>query len=311
MEQPIVDAKYEKMVKKASKKHLKTMDIVFIVVMLAGPLAYFCVFWVFVNVDSILMAFKTAQGAWSLDNLKMVLLDIFVNGGSDLGIAIRNTLLYFFSGVIVLPFHLLIAYFLFRRVAGGKVIQVILYLPSIMSGVAIVAAFQNFINPDGPLGIIYSGLFGGELPVLLADARYATWTILFYTLWLGWGGDMLLLGGALARVPLEIFESARLDGIGTFGEIIKMVLPLVWPTMSTLLILQMTGLFSSSGPILLFTGGQYQTTTIAFWIFAKVKYEGASAYNNVAAAGLVFTCIGVPIILGVRKLIELVPTVEY
>lgn len=311
MEQPIVDAKYEKMVKKASKMHLKTMDIVFIVVMLAGPLAYFCVFWVFVNVDSILMAFKTAQGAWSLDNLKMVLLDIFVNGGSDLGIAIRNTLLYFFSGVIVLPFHLLIAYFLFRRVAGGKVIQVILYLPSIMSGVAIVAAFQNFINPDGPLGIIYSGLFGGELPVLLADARYATLTILFYTLWLGWGGDMLLLGGALARVPLEIFESARLDGIGTFGEIFKMVLPLVWPTMSTLLILQMTGLFSASGPILLFTGGQYQTTTIAFWIFAKVKYEGASAYNNVAAAGLVFTCIGVPIILGVKKLIELVPTVEY
>lgn len=122
---------------------------------------------------------------------------------------------------------------------------------------------------------------------------------------------MLLLGGALARIPVEIFESARLDGIGTFGEITKMVIPLIWPTMSTLLILQMTGLFSASGPILLFTGGEYKTSTIAFWIFAKVKYTGASAYNEVAAAGLIFTMIGVPIILGVRKLIELVPVAEY
>lgn len=310
MEQTIVDAKYQAMVKKASKKHLKPMDILFIVVMLAGPLLYFCIFWLYVNVDSILMAFRNAQGVYTLDTIKNVLWNIAHNG-DDLGLAIRNTLIYFSAGILMLPFQLLVAYFLFRRVAGGKLIQVLLYLPSIMSGVAIVAAFQNFINPEGPLGIVCEKLLGFDLPVLLADDRYANWTILFYTLWLGWGGNMMLLGGALARVPLEIFESARLDGIGTFGEIFKMVMPLVCPTMSTLLILQMTGLFSASGPILLFTGGQFGTTTIAFWIFAKVKYEGASAYNSVAAAGLIFTCIGVPIILGVRKLIEMVPVAEY
>lgn len=309
--EPIVDNKYQAMVKKAAKKHLRPMDIVFITVMLAGPLIYFCIFWLYVNVNSIFMAFQNAQGDWDLRTIQQALRDIFMSGG-DLLIPMRNTLIFFLAGVCTLPFHVLIAYFLFRRVAGGKVIQVILYLPSIMSSVAIVTAFKSFINgPTSPLGIILNQAFGFELPVLLKMDKYAVWIILFYSLWIGWGGNMLLLGGALARVPLEVFESARLDGIGTFGEIFKMVVPLIWPTMSTLLILQMTGIFSASGPILLFTGGENQTSTIAFWIWAKVKYEGASAYNAVAASGLIFTCIGVPIILGVRKLIELVPTVEY
>ena len=34
-------------------------------------------------------------------------------------------------------------------------------------------------------------------------------------------------------------------------------------------------------------------------------------YNIVSAAGLVFTCIGVPFILLVRKLVEKVPSAEY
>lgn len=122
---------------------------------------------------------------------------------------------------------------------------------------------------------------------------------------------MLLLGGALARVPTEILESARVDGISTPREIVSMVLPLIWPTISTLLILQCTGIFSAGGPILLFTKGQYKTSTIGYWIFDKVAYQGASAYNEVAAVGLLFTVVGVPIIMFIRWLIERIPVAEY
>ena len=122
---------------------------------------------------------------------------------------------------------------------------------------------------------------------------------------------MLLLGGALARVPLEILESARLDGISPAKELIYMILPLIWSTLSTLLILSMTSLFIADGPILLFTRGKFQTATIGYWIFDKVYFQGVGAYNAVAAAGLVFTVIGAPVILFVKWLIEKVPVVEY
>ena len=122
---------------------------------------------------------------------------------------------------------------------------------------------------------------------------------------------MLLFGGAFARIPTELIEAAKIDGITPLKEFVYLILPLVWSTLSTLLILNMTGLFAASGPILLFTRGEFQTTTIGYWIFDKVAFVGLSAYNEVAAAGLVFSCIGIPVILFFKWLLELIPVVEY
>ena len=293
-------------------KRLKPIDIVFIVTMLAIPIVHFLVFYIYVNLQSFALAFQLPSGKWSTLTIQTALRDIFVGSEeSKLLESIGNTLLYFTKDLIFLPFHVLIAYFLYRKVPGAKVFQVIFYLPSLVSGVAIANMFQMFIRPQGPLGEIMKHFGVARIPEFLSQPEYATWTILFYTMWLGWAGQMLILGGAMVRVPVEILESARIDGSGTFREIFQMVIPLLWPTISTLLTLQMTGIFGASGPILLFTGGEYGTSTLAWWIFEKVKYSGSSAYNEVAAAGLVFTVIGVPVILAVRKLIEKLSDVEY
>ena len=296
------------------KNILRKWDIIFVIAMLAIPVIHFCVFWIYINANSIMMAFQIPSGKWSWDSFRAVFMNIKAGegvGNDSLVLAIRNTLIFFFTNLLIIPFHILIAYFLYRRIKGFKVFQIIFYLPAIVSGVAVTEMFRQFIAPDGPLGVMLTNMGVETIPHFLANSDYAIWTILVYTLWLGWGGHMLLLGGALARVPVEILESARVDGITTPKEIVYMICPLIWPTVSTLLILQMTTLFSASGPILLFTGGDFKTTTLGFWIFAKVKYGGSAMYNQVAAAGLLFTLIGMPLILGARWLIEKIPVVDY
>ncbi len=300
-------AKMKNMKKTKSKRH----KIVFVWVMLAIPVIHWLIFWLGVNLNSILMAFKIPTGEWSMESLKTVVREIST-ADSTLSVAVKNTLIYFTKDLLMLPLQLLIAYFLYRKVKFYKGFQVLFYLPAIVSGVAIANMFSNFIAPSGPIGVLLRDVFGVDpVPEFLANSDYATKTILFYTIWLGWGGNMLLLCGAMARVPTDVFESARIDGVSTGKEIISMVLPLVWPTLSTILILNMTGLFAASGPILLFTKGGYQTSTIGYWIFDKIAYVGVSAYNEVAAAGLIFTAIGVPIIMFFKWLIEKVPTVDY
>lgn len=297
------------MMKKIGAKKNKRLDLIFIIVMLAAPVCHWLVFWLYVNINSILMAFQTPLGEWSLNSIKGVFLEMKL-GDSDLRIALQNTLLYFTKDVLMLFFQLFIAYFLYKKITGYKAFRIAFYLPSIISGVAMATMFSNIIAPSGPVGIVLKGI-GMEVPEFLADSRYATWTIMFYTIWLGWGGNMLILGGALARVPVDVLESARLDGISPFREVWQMILPLVWPTVSTLLILNITGLFGASGPILLFTKGSYKTTTIGYWIFEQVYEVGAGAYNTVAAAGLLFTMVGVPVIMFVKWLMEKIPAVEY
>ena len=113
----------------------------------------------------------------------------------------------------------------------------------------------------------------------------------------------------MSRIPVSLIESAKLDGCSFVREISDIILPLIFPTISTLLVLNCTSIFSASGPILLFTQGKYKTTTIGYWIFDMVYTY--NSYNMVSAAGLFFTCIGVPFILLVRWLIDKVPAADY
>lgn len=285
----------------------------FVITLLAIPIVHWLIFWLGVNVNSILLAFKLPTGEWSMETMKSVVREIIYNDANtdiNLKTSLKNTLMYFSKDMLMIPFHLLIAYFFYKKITGYRVYQIVFYLPSIISGVAFATMFSDFIDHKGPLGIIMEAAGVNPVPQLLANSDYATGTILFYTIWIGWGGNMLLLGGALARIPVEILESARLDGISPWKELIYMILPLIWSTMSTLLILNMTSLFLADGPILLFTAGKEGTSTIGYWIFEKTKM-GPGMYNSVAAAGLVFTCIGAPIILFFKWLIERIPVVEY
>ena len=90
---------------------------------------------------------------------------------------------------------------------------------------------------------------------------------------------------------------------------------MVWPTVSMTIILAFTGLFNSSGPILLFSeagtiAGGNDTTTIAFFIFQKTQTGAALEYP--AAIGLFFTAVSIPIVIAVRAIFRrLDPEVEY
>lgn len=90
--------------------------------------------------------------------------------------------------------------------------------------------------------------FGAEeVPELLSNSSYALGTIVFYTCWTSLGANMLLFSGAMSRIPLEVLESSRLDGCYAFKELVYIIFPMVFPTISTLIVFTCTGLFNSSG----------------------------------------------------------------
>ena len=300
------------------KKNRKMNERMFIIGMLALPFLQWLVFWLYVNMSSISLAFTDMRtGAFTWANFGTVWENLTAPYG-EINIAVRNTLKYFLASLLLIdPLALVVAYFLYKRIAFSKVFRIIFYLPAVVSSVAMVAVFSQFIDPNGFLGNIMNKL-GHPLPPegLLARKDSATNVIVFYTVWTGISKNMLLFGGAMTRVPTEVLESARLDGCAAFREFFRIILPLIVPTITTIVIITFTAIFSSTGPILLFTGGGYETTTIAYWIFAKVWGNGViggstSSYNLVSCAGLCFTLVGVPIILLVRYLMNKIPTVEY
>lgn len=297
---------------------MKQGATVFLVTMLAIPLLHWLIFWLGVNLDTILLAFQNKQGQFTFDNFRSFF-DALTNQNMDMNIAVKNTLIYFSVSVFVtLPCSFIVSYFIFKKICGASVFRVIFYLPSIISVVVMTMVFKQLIMPDGPLDSILR-LFGISLPRagLLGQASTATKTIVAYVIWTGCTGSFMVLGGAMSRIPVELLEYSKMEGCDPFREMVHIILPLVWPTLSTLLIVTMTGLFTASGPMVTLVDGNFDTWTISYWIFYKVNGDmsgGVSGgqYNLVSAAGLFFTMISVPIILFIRWIIEKkIPGVEY
>ena len=306
---------------KKMKNTYRRNQLMFVWGWLAIPIISWVVFYWYVNFSSFVGAFQDiTTGEWSFQNFEKVWESIFYPppalGRDSLAVAFGNTVKYFMVEIFVkYPIQLFVCYFLYKQIWGFKFFRYVFYFPAIISGVALINIYIAVIAPTGPLAELLK-VFGVTMPELLGNPETATGAVIGYVIWTCVCGHMLLLCGAMNRIPIEVLEAARLDGVKPLREFFNLILPLIWPTLSTLLILTCTGFLSSSGPLLLFGLDSYTmgTTTVSYWIFQKVYMNGTlndTNYNLVSAAGLMLTAVAVPIILAIRKLLDLVPQVEY
>lgn len=292
----------------------------FIIGMLAVPLLWFIVFYVAINFNSIIMAFRVIAGIgddgrlqyeWGLKNFTDFFREFAAPNVPGIRVAFKNTLKYFFLNfLLVTPLTFFVSYFMYKKIRGYKFFRVLFYSPQIISATAMVIIYKNIIGGYGPVYELCQ-LFGYDLPALLTYNSTATPTIMVYVVWVGFGVNIVLYQGAMNRLPEDVIEAGQLDGITWWRELFSVILPMCWGTVSTTLILSVTGLFNATGPILLFgMNGTFQTTTINFYIYQQVHDQ--AVYNYPAAIGLFFTAINIPIVFAFRWLMNrLDPEVEY
>lgn len=299
--------------KRSSVGTAKTKRGLFIAAMLSVGIIQFLIFWVYVNFNSILMAFqiRTKDGLhWGFDNFSRFFRE-FKIPALELSLALKNTILLFVVGTLIgLPTSLLFSYYLYKKILFAKFFRVIFFLPSIISAAVLVGLFKYCLNAYGPFNAVLSMITGKAVEIdWVVDEMYSMGTILFFVFWTGFGSNIVLFTGAIHRIPVDIIEYAKIDGVGMTREFFQIIIPLIWPTLSMLLVFATSGLFTNSGPILLFTEGQHKTMTIGYFIFSQVQ---SNSYEYPSAIGLVFTAIGFPLVMLVKWLLgKIAEDVEY
>lgn len=296
--------------KKLTKKRKK--ELIFISVMLAYPLLQFIITWAFVNINSIILAFQSISLEGNvtfagIDNF----VQIFTEYGSTTtiwGTQIPNILLILLNSLsyslvsifISLPLALLSSYFLSKKMPLANVFRFIFFLPNIISIVALIYAFR--MQLDSSAGLIYQLL--KNIGIDLSNTLWPSSTIivLCYCVWAGLGYNVLLLSGAIGRIPNELFESAKMDGAGSLKEFTKIMIPMIWPTIVTLIVLGMTSILTLYLQPVLFELDS--TETIAGTIFIGVNQAGKNNYPYFSALGLFFSFIFAPLILICRKFLS-------
>lgn len=286
---------------------VKLKRFLFVASFLALPIIGFLVFYLYVNFDSIMMAFKKPVYTggkivekWSFDTWKMLFTDESVTG--ELLLGLRNTLLFYFSNLlIVFPVSLFMAYFFFKEIKGYRIFRFIFYLPCIISSSVLVILFKYAVG-DGGILQWWCNLTGKEYVYPLTSEPNALMSILFYSISFGFGGKLIVLSGSMNGLNREVMEAGAIDGCNWFQEFTLLVIPMMWPTLSTMIILDAAGILGVSGPILAFSKGAFGTTALSFILYDLVAGLNHSQNLNYAAAlGFMMTLVTFPIVLLIAK----------
>ena len=300
----------------------KRKTTVFVWLMLAYPIAHFLVFWLYINANTIFMTFfryspNTQEYVWyGLNNFWELFGDMFLGHNERTFNSMLNSLWIFpVNNFIILPLSFVCAFFLFKKIPCANLFRVVFFLPSIISITVLALAYRSMFNSDyGPFYKLCELIFGEKTPFFLdSNGSWAMPTVFFFAVWSGLGYNVVLLNGGISRIPQEILEYSRLDGVTTVREMFQIVLPLVWPTMSTLFILNSLAIFGWFLPPMLIIsdsgGANGKTSTVALYIYQLVNQEEG---EKAAALGLMFSVVGIHFVFFVKWLMgKVTPDIEF
>ena len=171
----------------------------------------------------------------------------------------------------------------------NKVFQVLYYLPSVTSAVAINLIFRYLFNPE--YGLINT-IFHAQLP-WYRDEWLVKIAIIIKNTWAGMGGTMILCLAGMLAVPDSYYEAADIDGASSVRKFFSITLPLITPTLFYLLITGIIGGLQSYADAQVFAAGANGAQTIVFFIW---QYGINTGKQGLASAASLILAVFIMII---------------
>ena len=152
--------------------------------------------------------------------------------------AMQNTiLLIVVVTIITFALALVFAGILTReKIKGSNFFRVIFYIPNILSVVVISGIFSAIYKPDNGLLNSIIGLFTDLTdPILWKGESLVMLSLIIAMIWQAVGYYMVMYMASMAAVPLDIYESASIDGAGRMRQFFQITIPLIWTNIRTTL----------------------------------------------------------------------------
>ncbi len=293
--------------KKSKKNREKT---IFYWAVLALPLLQFAIFYIGVNLNSFALAFQkfNIHG----DGLEFVgFKQFFMNfeavfqkfqEADYLWKTFNNSIIAYLIGLFVgLTLALLFSYYLYKKFFMSKFFKVILFLPFIISSIILVIIYKYFVENAIPAFVLQ--LFGQEIEGLLSNPDTEFITVLFFSIWTGFGIQTLIYGSAMSGISNDIVDAAKIDGVTPMREFLFIDIPIIAPTIAVFVVSSTATIFANQMNLFSFYGAEaanYDIWTIGYYMYQGITVAPLSEYPYFAAFGLVMTMITIPITLLVR-----------
>lgn len=229
-------------------------------------------------------------------------LEIFLD--STFREVIGNTLVYVVSTVVTeFMIGLGLALLLNREFKGKRIIAPLIYLPMIVTPVAVGLTFRIIYNVEyGPLTYFLSLV--GLSPVLwVASATYALFSLILVDIWQWTPFMFLVLLAGLQNVSPECVEASQLDGASYWQRFRHITLPFLRGSIAVAVLIRMIDAFKAFDIIYTVTEGGPGTSSTVISFFTYILAFRRFSLGSAAAMSLVlFILILIPTQLLLRRL---------
>lgn len=299
-----------------TNKKINWKKWLFYAVLVVPALLQFLVMYVFVNFDSIVMAFQTYDidaNKWNyagLANFKALLSDL--KRLPELKRAFSNSFTaWIVTTVVSIPLGLLFAFYIYKKGFLHDFFRVMLFLPSIVSASILTIIFKYYA--DTAIPTVINKIFGTNLFGLLSDINTQFSTLLIFNIFIGFGINVLMYTGAMKNLSEEVIEAAKIDGVNLFQEFLLIVLPQIVGTVSVFITTGIAGIFVNQLNLysIYHAHADSRIYTIGYYLYKNIQTASSYAsYPYNAALGLMISAIVIPSILIVRKLLKKIDPLE-
>lgn len=217
-----------------------------------------------------------------------------------------NTLsLAFWSLAIPFPITILFALVInsTENSAVKRVYQTIVYAPHFISVVVLMGMIYILFDPKGGLVNTVVQWLGSEPVFFLSKPRMAVPLLVGSHVWQSCGWSSILYLATLSSVAPELHESAMIDGASRLRRISSIDIPVIVPTMVTILILRIGQLLAVDWQKALLIQNTFNlrvTEILQTYVYKTGILQGDYAYA--AAAGLFVAVINLLLILTANSL---------
>lgn len=219
-----------------------------------------------------------------LENYKAIFQDpVFIK-------SLLNTLIF---TVCCLVFQFIIGFllalFFNQRFRTSKPVRGLLMMPWMIPITVTALIFKFIFGTDvGILNYILQSLgIISENIDWLTSTNTAMFAIVCANVWIGIPFNMILISTGLTTIPKDLYESASIDGANKIQSFFKITLPLLKPTIESVLILGFIYTFKVFDLVYVMTGGgpvnsTHMLSTYSYKLsFEMFKYSKGSAVANI------------------------------
>ncbi|MDA8391209.1 MAG: sugar ABC transporter permease [Actinomycetota bacterium] len=187
-----------------------------------------------------------------------------------------------------------------KRVRGLSFFRAVVFLPYVTPSIATAVIWVFIFDPQ--FGLANAALRLVHLPAVgwLSSTHWALPAVMIDSMWKQVGFSVVLFLAGLSRIPTELMEAARLDGVGPTAIFRRIVLPYLSPVTLAVVMLTTIASMQTFGSIYAMTGGQGgggggpigSTTTTAVYLYKVAFVDFHYGFGATVAVALFVLILG-------------------